>query len=136
MDIEFQNNGLTDSLTHTPAPAVFFENLEREFARSKREKSSLSIISIQAVNSVTVSEPALIALARTISRHVRGDEFFTRISETGFWIAVRAREGAAGNIAQRIVSITDEKWRTSIVECAPSISVEEWISSVDRVHFS
>lgn len=45
--IEFSNNGLTDSLTGTIAPRIFFTNLTRELARSKRKFQPISIMTIR-----------------------------------------------------------------------------------------
>ena len=44
--IEFQNDGATDSLTSTLAPARFFQLLEREGAIAERSGSALMLLSI------------------------------------------------------------------------------------------
>lgn len=136
VEIEFKNNGLIDSLTHAPAPAVFFENLRREFSSAKREGRNISLISLQSLTIETVTEPQLTALARAIVRHLRSDEFFTRISESGFWICVKGDSIAAENLATRIVDHVDSKWRGSIIECQPTTTIDEWIYEADLKHFS
>ena len=133
--IEFSNNGVIDSLTHAPAPAIFLQNLRREFAGAQREKRALSIISIQSSPHEIITEPQLTALARTIVTHLRSDEFFSRISETGYWIAVRGGVASAGKLANRIVGEENKRWRTSVIECTPSLTFDEWIELVDRTHF-
>lgn len=135
MEIEFNNNGFIDSLTHAPAPAVFLRSLQREYAGAQREKRRISIISIQSSTHEIITEPQLTALARTIVSHLRGEEFFTRISETGYWIAVRGGFAAAGNLAKRIIDDENKKWRTSIIECTPSLTFDDWIALVDHNHF-
>ena len=136
MKIEFSNNGVIDSLTHAPAPAIFLQNLQREFASAQREARSISLISIQSSHHEVVTDPQLTALARTIVRHLRSNEFFTRISETGYWIAVRGGAPAAGNLAMRIIDNEEKKWRTSIIECTPSMTFDEWIHEADLQHFA
>ena len=135
MDIEFSNNGVIDSLTHAPAPAVFLKNLQREYASAQREKRIISIISIQSSPHEIITEPQLTALARTIVSHLRSDEFFSRISETGYWIAIRGGFAAAGNLAMRIMDDENKKWRTSIIECTPSLSFDGFLKLVDESHF-
>ena len=136
MAVEFGNNGVIDSLTHAPAPAIFLVNLQREYSSAQREKRFISIISIQASPHGIATEPQLTALARTIVQHIRAEEFFSRISETGFWIAVRGGEVASKNLASRIIDEKDKKWRTSIIECTPSLTFDEWIGLADCAHFN
>jgi GGDEF domain-containing protein len=136
VEIEFRNNGVIDSLTHAPAPAHFFDNLHREFSRANRETKNISLISLQSMNCEHVTEFQLTALARAILRHLRSDEFFTRISESGFWIYVKGDSLAAEKLASRIMQDEDSQWRCSIVECQPTTTIEEWIHAIDLQHFS
>jgi len=144
---EFKNDGIVDSLTGVAAPAIFLEGIAREFATARRDQRPLSILSLQssqllhAPNALTniELEVELIALARRIKVVLRKGEFFTRISESGFWIAVRADSQASEILATRILSNygSDKNyWRTSIIECTPKISFEQWIESADRIHFN
>ena len=144
---EFKNDGIVDSLTGVAAPAIFLEGIAREVAIARRDQRPLSILSLQssqllhAPNALTniELEVELIALARRIKVVLRKGEFFTRISESGFWIAVRADSQASEILATRILSIygSDKNyWRTSIIECTPKISFEQWIESADRIHFN
>jgi GGDEF domain-containing protein len=140
--VEFSNDGTVDSLTHAPAPAIFLENLQREFARSRREATEISIMSVQWVADSDITEPQLTALARRISEVIRGDEFFARISESGFWIFFRGNQNNGEVLLERIfsykndVAIKKDRWRTSIIICPPSISLDEWIALCDRAHFT
>ena len=47
IDVEFSNNGITDSLTDAPAPKIFLDNLAREIAKSKRKFQAISIVTVQ-----------------------------------------------------------------------------------------
>lgn len=134
-NLEFKNNGVIDSLTHAPAPAIFLHNVQREFVSAARDKRTISILSIQASPHEIVTEPQLTALARTIVRHLRAEEFFTRISETGYWIAIRGGSASAGSLALRIIDDEEKKWRTAIIECSPDKTFEEWIREADSLHF-
>lgn len=154
--LEFSNNGVVDSLTHSPAPAIFLENVKREHSNALREMRPISILSIQARDSTNVTSAQLIEMARLITKHMRSGEFCSRISESGFWISVRGSEAAAITLSQRIMgqglmsqgilsgretnTNTESEsqyryWRTSVIECAPSQDLNSWIKSVDLAHF-
>ena len=136
MAVEFGNNGVIDSLTHAPAPAIFLANLQREYSSAQREKRFISILSIAANTHELITDVQITALARTIVKHLRNEEFFSRISETGYWIAVRGGEDAAKNLASRIIDDENKRWRASIIECTPFLTFDEWIGLVDRAHFN
>ncbi len=149
--LEFSNNGEVDSLTHSPAPSMFLENVKREHSNALREMRPISILSIQARDSTNVTSAKLIEMARLITKNMRSGEFYSRISQSGFWIAVRADEAAAITLSQRIMSqgilsgretttnteseSQNRYWRTSVIECAPSQDLNSWIKSVDLAHF-
>ncbi|MEJ6627427.1 MAG: hypothetical protein QNL32_06305 [Actinomycetes bacterium] len=46
-DIEFSNNGVSDSLTGAPAPKIFFDNLARDISQSRRKSQAISIITMK-----------------------------------------------------------------------------------------
>ncbi len=158
--MEFFNNGLHDSLTHAPAPAIFLEKLAREFSSSRRDFRTLALLSLQAydVPEISIGELEMVALARAIEKSLRSDEFYSRISESGFWIAIRGdKEDAlalqrrvAGNLRFQEITTREittqelaekgqkQRWLASVIECEPSVeltTLEDWIQSVDRIHF-
>jgi len=143
--LEFKNDGLLDSLTGVAAPAIFLESAAREFASARRDQRPLSILSLRSSHAPNaLTEIDLVALARSIQKVLRKEEFFTRISESGFWITVRGNGEAGQLLSQRIFDEfkqLDEyrgkknHWRSAIIECTPLISFEQWIESADIVHF-
>ena len=158
--MEFFNNGLHDSLTHAPAPAIFLEKLAREFSSARRDFRTLALLSLQAydVPEISIGELEMVALARAIEKSLRSDEFYSRISESGFWIAIRGdKEDAlalqrrvAGNLRFQEITTQEittqelaekgqkQRWLASVIECEPSVeltTLEDWIQSVDRIHF-
>ena len=158
--MEFFNNGLHDSLTHAPAPAIFLEKLAREFSSARRDFRTLALLSLQAYDlpEISIGELEMVALARAIEKSLRSDEFYSRISESGFWIAIRGdKEDAlalqrrvAGNLRFQEITTREittqelaekgqkQKWLASVIECEPSVeltTLEDWIQSVDRIHF-
>lgn len=140
LTIEFHNNGVIDSLTHAPAPAIFLENVIREAASARRGRYSLTIVSLRGLSP---TEAQLIHISRCIVRHLRSDEFFTRISETGFWIGIRGEEKDGLTLAQRILETVgidlksyERVWSASAIEYRPEMSVDQWISSADEIHFA
>ncbi len=158
--MEFFNNGLHDSLTHAPAPAIFLEKLAREFSSARRDFRTLALLSLQAydVPEISIGELEMVALARAIEKSLRSDEFYSRISESGFWIAIRGdKEDAlalqrrvAGNLRFQEITTREittqelaekgqkQRWLASVIECEPSVELTtlvDWIQSVDRIHF-
>ena len=158
--MEFFNNGLHDSLTHAPAPAIFLEKLAREFSSARRDFRTLALLSLQAydVPEISIGELEMVALARAIEKSLRSDEFYSRISESGFWIAIRGDKEDALALQRRVAAnlrfqdittreITTQelaekgqkqRWLASVIECEPSVeltTLEDWIQSVDRIHF-
>jgi hypothetical protein len=141
VEIEFLNDGTLDSLTKAAAPAIFLSNLHREYARSRRENREIAIISLQWKGKSKVTEPQLMTLVRRIFEVIRSDEFFTRISESGFWIFLIGSEREGQNLVKRIFSgnnyltTKNECWRISIISCPPAASLDEWIAKCDQAHF-
>ncbi len=153
--MEFFNNGLHDSLTHAPAPAIFLEKLAREFSSARRDFRTLALLSLQAydVPEISIGELEMVALARAIEKSLRSDEFYSRISESGFWIAIRGdKEDAlalqrrvAGNLRFQEITTREittreittreittqelaekgqkQKWLASVIECEPSVEL-------------
>lgn len=116
--VEFSNNGALDSLTGAPAPKVFFENLAREIAKSKRKFQPISIVMVQVLpdfsllpNKVLVEtsntrkknvqnkedmnprgsayEKELILVGRCLKSNMRAGDFYSRIADNGFWICLQ-----------------------------------------------
>ena len=160
--LEFKNDGISDSLTGVPSPALFLENAAREFASARRDLRPLSILSLrylhlpqcpqppqpysshvteaerESIQLTELTEFDLVALARSIQKVLRKGEFFTRISESGFWIAIRGDTKASEILSERIRSTFDQEknqWRASTIECTPLITFDQWIESADRIHF-
>ena len=132
----FRNDGIHDETTRAPAPEIFLLKLRDEFLRCKRDQAALTLLSVKAGVSEEIQVEELIALARHIEKNLRSDEFYTRISETGFWIVVRGDSRAASVAKERFLEKNNQKWRTSFLECTPSMTIEDFISSADRVHFT
>lgn len=113
--IEFGNDGLIDSLTHVMAPALFYQNFQREISAVDRQGGNISAISFWLApeqNGKSI-EPAhleeeIIKLGSQISANLRGDEFLTRIFEKGFLIAIRGDESEAKLALLRICARVEE----------------------------
>ncbi len=139
-EIEFGNNGVTDSLTGAPAPAIFLERAQSEYFGSRRDGRALSILSLNsAAHDSQVGEGQIVALARSIEREIRGEEFFCRISEEGFWIAFRGETQAGEILAARIKSaplVAQELWKIAVIESSRWSTFEHWLHAVDLAHFT
>ena len=94
--IEFENDGVTDSLTGVMSPSLFHENLKREISRAGRQDYDLAVISISIkprnFQSVSLLQEELIKIANTLREQLRGGDFFTRISDLGFWALLQVEK--------------------------------------------
>ncbi|MEN9324865.1 MAG: hypothetical protein RL414_619 [Actinomycetota bacterium] len=112
-----------------------------------RERRPLTILSIRG-DIQSVAE--LVSMARTIERNLRAGDFYSRISESGYWICVRGNEGDAENVSTRLLadaptSQRNGEWRMDLIELhlqnesegglAQPPSLESEIRRVDVLHF-
>lgn len=139
--IEFRNNGIVDSLTGSMAPELFYENLRREIAAAHRDQKSLSVVSIVVpqrsvgieAESEYVFAERLIKIASKIDHGTRADEFFSRISENGFWILIRGPHADAEIAIDRAKLDSDIK--VDVIEKSEGEPLHSWIHRIDSVHF-
>jgi len=138
-DLEFQSDGLVDSLTLSMSPALFYENLAREVATAQRESRDLTIASIslnpKGFKGAAEFQEALIEIAFSIKNGLRGGDFFARISDCGFWIFLRTDEAGASKVLTRL-DLPRHKELTINLVARKYFSVEHWINQVDQIHFS
>ena len=137
-EIEFQSDGLRDSLTMAMAPELFYENLKREIAATKRLAQELVIVSLVLHTAEFASnaafQEALIGIAHGLRTGLRGEDFFTRISDVGFWVLLRADQRDASAIIERW-NLPNQDQITSAVVPRADLEYQEWIPRVDQIHF-
>jgi len=137
--IEFESDGIADSLTSSMAPALFHENLKREISTADREGRELTIVSVlvDPENYLSAGEyqESLVALAFALEKNLRGGDFFARISDCGFWILLRTDEETAAAVVDRLdLPRRDE---LTIKLAARKLSnYSEWIDRIDQLHFN
>jgi hypothetical protein len=97
--LEFQNNGIVDSLTRAPAPSIFYSILEREIALKIRGEFEISIVTLK-LNGISDDRQLLIGHSG-LTQTLRKGDFYSRIAHTGFWILTRTEQAQAEIAAQR-----------------------------------
>ena len=136
--IEFENDGVTDSLTGVMSPSLFHENLKREISRAGRQDHGLAVISISVkprnFQSVSLLQEELIRIADTLREQLRGGDFFTRISDLGFWALLRADESETDAVIHRL-GLPNQKDLDIYVLARKKDAYDEWIKRIDLVHF-
>ena len=136
--IEFENDGVTDSLTGVMAPSLFHENLKREISRAGRQDYDLAVISISVkprnFQSVSLLQEELIKIADTLREQLRGGDFFTRISDLGFWVLLQVDESETDAVIHRL-GLPNQKDRDIYVLARKKDGYDEWIKRIDLVHF-
>ena len=96
---------------------------------------------------LSLLEESLIKSAFEIESNIRGGEYFSRISESGFWILIRGEQVAAEIARQRIVSSISGYlpqqiiefgfvFKSSYVSYQLGESLYNYIQRVDLSHFS
>jgi GGDEF domain-containing protein len=137
-EVEFQSDGVADSLTLTMAPALFHENLKREIANAKRENRDLAVLSIvlrpDRFTTVAEFQEGLIALAFALRTSLRGGDFFARISDCGFWVLLRTAELDADLIVKRLDLPRHDDLESYIV-ARKYDEYTQWIERLDQLHF-
>jgi GGDEF domain-containing protein len=94
--IEFANNGILDSLTGAPAQSVFMTQLRQAISRTDRSGEKLCILTFKFNDGknatenldLTKSTSALISISQILNTSLRGGDFFTRMSQLGFWVCL------------------------------------------------
>jgi len=137
-EVEFANDGILDSLTLTMSPTLFQENLKREIASAKRERRELIVISLSlrpsGFQSLAAFQEALIGLAFAVRTGLRGGDFFSRVSDCGFWILLRTAESNADAIIERWQLAHQSQLEIHTVARSGS-EFQEWILRIDQLHF-
>ncbi len=163
--LEFRNNGVVDSLTLTMAPALFYENLRRELANSQRQGFPISVVSLSLMDqalmeqalmeqasaidvqpnshspspmAVSSIEEVLIGWAFALQQGIRSDEFFSRISESGFWWLVHGDRAVATLAVDRIAQLLapDPRFDFHIHPWKQGQSFEDLVAELDKAQFS
>jgi len=154
VEVEFSNNGITDSLTGAPAPKLFLDNLAREIAKSKRKFQAISIITVKvtlgsnqnkvqgkdfsrnslknnergldAKNRFKGFEKELILVGLTIRSKIRSGDFYSRFAENGFWVCIQGDIEDAKKTSERFSSSFSSAKESSKEEVSINFSEIEW----------
>ncbi|MEJ0014411.1 MAG: hypothetical protein WDN07_02285 [Actinomycetota bacterium] len=138
-EVEFRNNGVTDSLTETMAPTLFHEALKREIASAKRDQRDIAVLAIslkpQRFGSISEFQEALIEIAFALRMGLRGGDFFSRISDAGFWALVRTSELHGETIINRL-DLPHHDAIESYIVARKYDEYTEWIDRIDHLYFT
>lgn len=138
-EIEFQSDGIRDSLTMAMAPELFHQTLQREIASAKRGAQELVIVSLvlrpDSFASKALFEEGLIGIAFSLRTALRGEDFFTRMSDAGFWVALRTPAQAAPTIIERWKLPYNNQISVKVL-ARGELEYPEWIQGVDQLHFN
>jgi GGDEF domain-containing protein len=137
-DIEFQSDGVSDSLTETMSPGLFHENLQREIAAAKRDGRELAVLALALkpdnFNSAAAFQEALIEIAFALRTGLRGGDFFARIADRGFWVLLRTSETHGQTVVNRLDLPRQDDLDIYIV-ARKYDEHSEWIERIDSIYF-
>lgn len=138
-EVEFQSDGVSDSLTQSMSPALFHEALKREIAAAKRDQRELAVLTIALhpddFVSVALFQEGLIKVAFTLTQGLRGGDFFARISDRGFWALLRTSESNGQLVLDRLDLAGRQSLETQIVARRED-EYSKWIVRIDQLYFA
>ena len=152
LEIEFANNGILDSLTGSPAQSVFLKQLRQAISRTDRSGAALSILTLRLskdlrllkdiarVKSDEIKDRSLdlIAIAQILKSSIRGGDFYTRMSQFGFWICLHGDSSEAEAAVKRFRDGLDglkSAVTFEIFERDKSAPLASWIDEIDKSYF-
>jgi GGDEF domain-containing protein len=151
LEIEFVNNGILDSLTGSPAQSVFLKQLKQAVSRANRSGQALCIVTLRLSNNFAKSNSSetsgkafdLIAISQILKGSIRGGDFYTRMSQLGFWVCLQGdlaeAEVAIKRFQDRLEDLKRDELKSGIAceiyERRESVSVASWIDEIDKSYF-
>ena len=146
--VEFESDGLVDSLTHALAPARFQEILQSELSKADRAHLKIAVISAKnksfeisshdsEKNRTKEVEVELKCFAEIVSSLLRSGDEIGRISEDGFWILIHGDRQAAERAIGRFTELIHQAdWHLNICESESGESIKNLLRRVDLIHFA
>ena len=144
-----------DRLTNSLSPTEFFIELTKFIAHEDRNNwgklagemvpSQLGVGTIKLKRSATRDD--VITLARAIHQSIRPLDFFSRLSERGFWIVFhgneqgckraleRVEERYLSQVAEEIRKVEKFSLKARLVMRSPGEPRNAWVERIDRSYF-
>jgi hypothetical protein len=135
--VEFFNDGVRDRVSGAPAPAIFLDQLNREMQIASREERPLTVLSIVSLNEEFLLR-GILSMTKLIEKNLRRGDFYTRISENGFWLCIRGDLQAARNVVERLGQQKpgeNPDWRVIPFPLDLSVPLDAQLQRIDRIHF-
>lgn len=135
--VEFFNDGVRDRVTGAPAPAIFLEELSHAIQIASREDRALTVLSIVCMNEELLLR-GLLTMTKSIEKNLRRGDFYTRISENGFWLCLRGDIDTAQIVASRLgqqQAGANADWRVIPISLDLSLTFDAQLQRMDSVHF-
>jgi GGDEF domain-containing protein len=130
--MNFEHDGLHDSLTRLAAPPYFYESLRREIAIANRSGAEITAIRLILESNAPVYLSTIVSLADLITNSFRYEDVKARLGNLEFAIFIQDKKSLAVQISQRLVA----RWA---IEGTPdssiAYSVTQYIPSEEPVAF-
>ena len=160
--VEFESDGVSDSLTGVLAPARFLSILRNELHVAAREKRAVTVISIRltamqpsashstelladplrGASDVSLHEELLKSFAHQLSTLIRSGDYCARISEDGFWLFTRGDIRSAQIATTRyLFDLDPADWSLAFYESMAGQSdtgesMRQLLQRMDALHFT
>jgi GGDEF domain-containing protein len=102
--MNFEHDGLHDSLTRLAAPPYFYESLRREIATVNRSGTDLTAIRLILESDAPIYDATIISFADLITNSFRFEDVKARLGIVEFGILIHGGEDLANQLSQRLVA--------------------------------
>ena len=149
--ISFGHNHVIDELTGAKSANLFDEYLERSIAGRKRNGGALFIVTVKilaptknlkngspaSIEQIRRFEESLQKTSQTISRNIRAEDFYTRMSVDGFYILIKGESRDEANLTERYKRLFADRslYQVNKFQLVGDMSSTEWLNEIDEVYF-
>jgi len=134
--MNFEHDGLHDSLTRLAAPPYFYESLRREIAIANRTGADLTVIRLILESDTPIYGATIISFADLITNSFRLEDSKARLGHFEFGVLINGGEELSSQLCERLVA----RWA---IEGTPNTGIsyafakyiegEEAISLINRL---
>jgi len=102
--MNFEHDGLHDSLTRLAAPPYFYESLRREIAIANRSGADLTAIRLILESDAPLYDATIISFADLITNSFRFEDGKARLGQFEFAVLINGGEDLANQLSERLVA--------------------------------
>ena len=149
--VAYGHNHAIDELTGAKSANLFDEYLERSIAVRRRNGGALFIVTVKvlaptkklkngspaSIQQIKKFEEILLKTSEIISRNIRAEDFYTRMSVDGFYILVKGESSEEANLTERYKRLFADRslYQVNKFQLVGDKSSTQWLNEIDEVYF-